>query len=104
MMQPNESQFSGVVGESVLDGEGRRVGKVVGTASRPDTLEPEWLVVRTSMFGKQRLVPVDGASEDGGTVHVGFSKEAILSAPTPDIPTSLAANERQALVEHYRGS
>jgi hypothetical protein len=90
-----------VIGDVMVDDDGRRVGKVVGMASRPDTLEPEWLVVQTSLFGRKRLVPFMAAVEDGRTLHVRFSKDAILGAPQPDVPTSLAASERQALLEHY---
>ncbi len=101
-MQPDSSEFPSVVGETMVDGEGHKVGKVVAMASRPDTLEPEWLVVRTSMFGRERLVPVDAAMEEDGTLHVRFTKDAILSAPTPDVPTSLAEGEREALMRYYQ--
>jgi hypothetical protein len=100
-MHSDNSGFPTVIGDVMVDDDGRRVGKVVGMASRPDTLEPEWLVVRTSLFGRRRLVPVASAVQDGQTLHVLFSKEAILGAPQPEVPTSLAASERRALLEHY---
>jgi len=69
--------------------------------SRPDTLEAEWLVVKTSFFGRPRLVPLVGTFEEGHIAHISFSKEDIMSAPVPEVPTSLAAFERQALLRHY---
>ena len=65
-MQPvhsGHSESPSLVGDTLVDDEGRRVGRVVDVVSRPDTLEPEWLVVKTSMFGRRRLVPMAAATE-----------------------------------------
>jgi sporulation protein YlmC with PRC-barrel domain len=95
------SEIPNLVGDTMVDDAGRRVGKVTDVVSRPDTLEAEWLVVKTSVFGRPRLVPMAGASEDGHTAHIGFSRDDVLSAPVPDVSTSLAVYERDALMEHY---
>jgi hypothetical protein len=103
-MQPvhsGNSESSGLVGDTLIDDEGRRVGRVIDVVSRPDTLEAEWLVVKTSMFGRRRLVPVAATTETGQTAHIGFTRQEVLSAPVPEVPTSLALSERQALMEHY---
>src|ERR1700680_36938 len=95
------SESSHLVGDVMVDGEGHRVGKVTDVVSRPDTLEAEWLVVKTSMFGRPRLVPLAAAYEDGHIAHIAYSKDDVLSAPVPEVPTSLAAFERQGLLAHY---
>ncbi len=95
------SESPSLVGDTLVDDEGRRVGRVIDVVSRPDTLEAEWLVVKTSMFGRRRLVPMAATTETGHTAHIGFSRQEVLSAPVPEIPTSLAVFERQALMEHY---
>src|ERR1035437_2986163 len=95
------SEIPNLVGDTMVDGEGRRVGRVTDVVSRPDTLEAESLVVKTSVFGRQRLVPMAAATEDGDTTHIEFSREDVLSAPVPEVATSLAVFERKALMEHY---
>jgi sporulation protein YlmC with PRC-barrel domain len=95
----NESAH--LVGDTMVDDEGHRVGKVTDVVSRPDTLEAEWLVVKTSLFGRPRLVPLASAVEDGQIAHITYSKDDVLSAPIPEVPTSLAAHERQVLLAHY---
>jgi hypothetical protein len=100
-MRLEHSGLSSIVGDIVVDDEGIRVGKVIGVASRPDTLELEWLVVKTSVFGRQRLVPLAATTEEGDTCRVTFPKDAVLSAPVPAVMTSLTLSERRALLEHY---
>jgi sporulation protein YlmC with PRC-barrel domain len=91
-----------VVGEPVVDGEGQRIGKVAQIALEPNTYRAEWLVLKTSLFGRHRLVPVGYATEEGGMVKVPFKKGTVLDAPVPAIPTTPAVTECAALEEHYR--
>ena len=95
------SEIPNLVGDTMVDDAGHRVGTVTDVVSRPDTLEAEWLVVKTSVFGRQRLVPMAAATEDGHTAHIGFSRDDVLSAPVPEVSTSLALYERDALMQHY---
>jgi hypothetical protein len=102
MAMDHEEHVSQLVGEVVIDPVGNRVGKVTQVSYQPDTLEPEWLVVKTSRFGRERLVPIDGVDEQGDVIRVAFAKEVVLGAPVPEMPVSLAPREREALIEHYR--
>jgi hypothetical protein len=100
-MERDESGLSSVVGDTVVDKDGHRLGKVIAVASRPDTLQAEWFVVKTSLFGRQRLVPLACTTDEFDTLHISFSKGAVLSAPVPAVTTSLTVSERRALLEHY---
>jgi sporulation protein YlmC with PRC-barrel domain len=103
-MHPTHSGHSetpNLVGDTMVDDEGQKVGKVTDVVSRPDTLEAEWVVVKTSFFGRQRLVPLSATFEEGHTAHITFSRDEVLSAPVPEVSTSLAVFERKALLEHY---
>jgi hypothetical protein len=102
MDMDHEEHVSQLVGDVVIDAVGNRVGKVTQVSYQPDTLEPEWLVVKTSRFGRERLVPIGGVDEQGDVVRVAFAKEVVLGAPVPEMPVSLAPREREALIEHYR--
>ena len=91
-------------GERVVDCDGNLVGKVAQIAFEPpQVLNPKWwLVVKTSLFGRRRLVPVESAIDDGGVVRVPYSKETVLAAPVPLVPTAPALSECTALEVHFR--
>jgi sporulation protein YlmC with PRC-barrel domain len=89
-------------GERVVDLDGRRIGKVTNIAFEPNTYRADWLVVKTSMFGRPRLVPVATAVEEGHEIRVPFLKATVLNAPVPTIPLTPAMSECTALEEHYR--
>jgi hypothetical protein len=95
------SESAHLVGDTMVDEDGHKVGKVTDVVSRPDTLEAEWLVVKTSLFGRPRLVPLASAYEEGHTAHIAYSKDDVMSAPVPEVLTSLATFERQTLLAHY---
>jgi sporulation protein YlmC with PRC-barrel domain len=101
MAMDNPSRISHLIGETVLDIDGDKVGKVTEIAFRPDTEVPEWLVVKTSLFGRWRLVPLGAAEELGDTLRVPYGRDTVLQAPVPEIPVTLAPSERDALLEHY---
>jgi sporulation protein YlmC with PRC-barrel domain len=93
-----------LIGETVFDAQGDRVGKVSEIAFRPDTFDPEWLVVKTSLFGRKRLVPFAAAEEQGDRVRVPFGRDMVLDAPVPEIPMTLARSERDALLKYYQAA
>lgn len=90
-----------LLGESVFDQEDRRIGKVEDLAEAWDKEVPEWLVVRTSLFGRQRLIPIDRIEEKDKKIHVPYSKKTVLLAPLPEIPIRVFRWEREALARHY---
>jgi len=65
-----------MVGEPVIDKDNRQIGRVDAIAEVSDEMEPEWLVVRTSLFGRPRLIPIDIVREVGDEVHVPFSERS----------------------------
>jgi hypothetical protein len=91
-------------GERVIDPDGHNIGKLVQVASEPKTLTPGWLVVKTSAFGGSRLVPIEGAVDDGGVVRVPFPKETVMDSPVPAVAIAPAITESSALDEHYHRS
>jgi hypothetical protein len=98
-------QISGFIGEKVVDDQGHPVGTVMQISDRPGTLDPEWLVVKTSRFGKESLVPLEAVEEttsEDQVVHVPFSKTTVRSAPHPMSPLSLSDRERDDLMRYYQ--
>jgi hypothetical protein len=90
-----------LLGESVFDKKHRKIGRVQDLAEAYDMEVPEWLVVRTSLFGRQRLVPIDGIEEEDKKIHVRYSKKSILLAPVPEIPGRVFRWERDELERYY---
>jgi hypothetical protein len=88
-------------GERVVDRDGKQIGQVSQVASEPKTLAPRWLVVRTSVVGRSRLVPIDGAVDDGEVVRVPFSKATVMASPVPAVAIAPAITDCTALDEHY---
>jgi sporulation protein YlmC with PRC-barrel domain len=101
-MEADFAKLTQAKGDHVVDLDGRGIGRVTDIAFEPNTYAADWLVVKTSMLGRPRLVPVTEAVEQGHEIRVPFSKETVLSAPVPAIPLTPASSECAALEEHYR--
>lgn len=87
---------------TVLDREGEKVG-TVGKVYRDDADgRPEWVTVKTGLFGsKETLVPLAGARVSGEELHVPVTKETVKHAPRVDVDGTLDADEESGLYAHY---
>ncbi|MFE9431454.1 PRC-barrel domain-containing protein [Streptomyces sp. NPDC006640] len=87
---------------TVLDPEGEKVG-TVGKVYRDDADgRPEWVTVKTGLFGsKETLVPLTGARVSGDELHVPVTKETVKHAPRVDADARLDADEESDLYAHY---
>ncbi|MEW2042888.1 PRC-barrel domain-containing protein, partial [Streptomyces sp. NPDC005534] len=87
---------------TVLDREGEKVG-TVGKVYRDDADgRPEWVTVKTGLFGsKETLVPLAGARVSGDELHVPVTKETVKHAPRVDVDGTLDADEESGLYAHY---
>jgi hypothetical protein len=90
-----------MVGETVVDRSRHRIGKVRTLAEDPATMEPAFLVVKTSWFGRDRLIPIAAATQVDRTVEVPYSKETVVESPVPASILSLSSSEEDALARHY---
>ena len=95
------NEVARMIGDTVMDRENQRIGKVQDVAQRADTMEPSWLVVKTSMFGRRRLVPLAVAKVQDHVIRVPYPKDHVLQAPVPAVPVTVAASEDARLVHHY---
>lgn len=90
-----------LMGRTVVDRDGVTVGKITDVITDPVTLEPEWLTVKTSRIGRERLVPAAAAQHDGDGVAVPFDKEQVRGAPAAKEHTAPTNQERAAIYAHY---
>ena len=78
-------RLSDMRGANVYDSDGEKIGSVEEIFYDEETNQPEWIGIGTGFFGTKRvLVPVQGASFDGGEVRVPYSKDQVKSAPDVD--------------------
>ena len=79
-----------------------RIGGI-GTIYLDDTTgEPEWVTVRTGLFGtSESFVPLSGARIAGNDIQVDYDKDIVKNAPRVDADGKLNHGEEQELFVHY---
>ncbi|MEV6827319.1 PRC and DUF2382 domain-containing protein [Amycolatopsis sp. NPDC051102] len=96
-MQPQE-----LIDSAVVDPEGNKLGKVGNVYLADATHQPEWITVKTGLFGtKESFVPLSGAHTDRDGIHVQVDKESVSDAPRIDADGHLSPEESTQLYRHY---
>ncbi|WP_409490846.1 DUF2382 domain-containing protein [Amycolatopsis sp. cmx-11-12] len=96
-MQPQE-----LIDSAVVDPTGNKLGKVGNVYLADATHQPEWITVKTGLFGtKESFVPLSGAHADKDGVHVRVDKAAVSDAPRIDADGHLSMEESAQLYKHY---
>ncbi|MEU0157405.1 PRC and DUF2382 domain-containing protein [Streptomyces sp. NPDC006261] len=89
-------------GLTVYDNEGEKVGSVGRVYIDDDTGKPDWVTVKTGLFGmKESFVPLAGARRVGSDLHVSHSKDTVKEAPRVDADAHLSVAEEEELYRHY---
>ncbi|GGN64708.1 hypothetical protein GCM10012285_66940 [Streptomyces kronopolitis] len=91
-----------LTGLQVVDADGVKVGKVQQVYRDDATNDPEWITVRTGLFGmKETFIPLAGATRSGDELHVPHDKHTIKAAPRIDVDGHLDPSEETELYRHY---
>src|SRR5690349_2103071 len=92
-----------LAGATAYDQAGQKVGQVATVYQDQATGEPEWLTVKTGLFGmKETFVPLALARTRGqGEVELAAGKDTITSAPKIDPDGELSPAEEQQLYSYY---
>lgn len=91
-----------LTGLNVVDAEGAKVGSVQQVYRDDATNAPEWITVRTGLFGtKETFVPLAGARRVDDELHVPHTKDRIKDAPRIDADGHLDPSEETELYRHY---
>ncbi len=92
-------------GQKVISSDGAEVGTVADVFIDSGTGEAEFLEVKSGgrLRSKTNVVPIEGASAEGGQVQVPFDEARIKNAPSVDAPAGgeLGLQEEAAVREHY---
>ena len=86
----------------VINTDGQKIGGI-GTIYLDDTTgEPEWVTVKTGLFGaSQSFVPLRGADVVGNDIQIDYDKDVVKDAPRVDADGDLTPEEEQRLYDHY---
>jgi uncharacterized protein (TIGR02271 family) len=94
--------ISRVIGQDVYDESGEKIGSASEVYLDDETGQPEWVTVRTGMFGtKESFVPIRDANLTDDGVRVPVSKDRVKDAPKIDTDGHLSPQEEQELYRYY---
>ena len=89
-------------GGTAVDRDGEKIGTIDEIYTDAETGKPEWLAVKTGMFGsKVSFVPIAEASDAGGDVRVPYDKQQVKDAPRAEPDGELSQDEEAGLYRHY---
>ena len=99
MNMPNPNTM---IGAPVHSTDGERLGKIESIYFDNETNRPEWVAVRTGLFGGHvSLVPLGQGNWDGGVLTFPFDKGALKTAPHHDPDTAISSTDEEDLYRHY---
>jgi len=91
-----------LIGTDVVDSVGDKVGKVGNVYVADETHQPQWVTVRTGLFGhKESFVPLAGAKLDRDGLHVSTTKDMVKSAPQMSDDGRLSETDGAELYSYY---
>jgi uncharacterized protein (TIGR02271 family) len=94
--------ISRVIGQDVYDESGDKIGSAAEVYLDDETGQPEWVTVRTGMFGtKESFVPIRDANLTDDGVRVPVSKAKVKDAPKIDTDGHLSPQEEEELYRYY---
>ena len=89
-------------GQTLTDNDGDKIGEIVDIYLDRQSGEPEWLAVKTGLFGSNlSFVPIREASGSGDGVKVPYEKSLVKDAPNVQADGELSPEEEQRLYQHY---
>ncbi|MFF8386441.1 DUF2382 domain-containing protein [Streptomyces kanasensis] len=97
-------QIPSVLDHPVYDPDGSKIGEARHVFLDDATGRPEWVSVKTGMFGtSESFVPVKDATVVGDHLEVPYDKSKVKNAPNVDVDAGghLSEDEEHRLYEHY---
>jgi len=87
---------------NVVGTDGAKIGGVGQVYADDDTGQPNWVTVKTGLFGtRESFIPLEGARVDGDDIVVPYTKDQVKDAPGVDPDGHLDPAEEDRLYQHY---
>ena len=89
-------------GGEAIGADGEKLGTIEDIYLDRDTGDPEWVALRTGMFGtKLSFAPLAQGRRDGDAIVLPYDKGQIKDAPRVDADGQLSQEEEAVLYRHY---
>jgi uncharacterized protein (TIGR02271 family) len=89
-------------GRNAVDRGGDKLGTIEEIYLDDRTGQPEWLLVKTGLFGsKSTFIPLQDAQENGDEIRVPYEKALVKDAPGVEVGQQLSQQEEAELYRHY---
>ena len=97
-----QNDIARINGADVYDTDGDKIGSVAQVYLDNSSGDPEWVSVRTGLFGtKETFVPLQSATWSDDRVVVAYDKARVKDAPQIDPDGELSPSEEQELYRYY---
>lgn len=90
-----------LIGRRAVDGCGSKIGTVGEVYLDDATGAPEWAAVRTGLFRREVLVPLEPSELSGGDLRVPYDRALVRCTPVSGTGPHLSAREERLLFVHY---
>jgi sporulation protein YlmC with PRC-barrel domain len=98
----DQASVPSLMGSTVRDSAGDKIGKVGQVYLDDTTGQPEWVTVRTGLFGtKESFVPLAAARVEGDELVVDILKSRVHDAPKVDEDGHLSEEQENELYAYY---
>jgi sporulation protein YlmC with PRC-barrel domain len=98
----DQASVPSLMGSTVRDSAGEKIGKVGQVYLDDTTGQPEWVTVRTGLFGtKESFVPLAAARVEGDELVVDIPKGRVTDAPRIDEDGHLSEDQETELYTYY---
>lgn len=87
---------------TIFDKDGAKIGRVGQVYLDDQTQEPNWVTVKTGLFGtKEYFIPLDEAEHSDKRITVPYDKAKVHGAPFTEIDQNLSPEEEDELYAYY---
>jgi len=98
----DQASVPSLMGSTVRDNAGNKIGKVGQVYLDDTTGQPEWVTVKTGLFGtKETFVPLAAAHVEGDDLVIDVSKDRVSDAPRIDEDGHLSEEQETELYAYY---
>lgn len=93
---------STIIGSSVIDELGDKVGTVGSVFLDSSSFEPTWITVSGTGSGlKESFVPLSGSRLSGSDLHIPFEKRVVVDAPSIDSRSDVSSEVVERIFDYY---